>query len=440
MSTIKLSREINLNTDYDVIVAGGGPAGCTAAAAAARDGAKTLLIEGTGSLGGMGTSGLVPAWCPFSDHEQVVYKGLAEKVFNDTKQRMPFLKPDAVDWVPIDPEALKVVYDDLVTENGADVMFMTTLAGVEASADGTRVEYVLLSNKEGLTAYSAKIYIDCTGDADLAVWAGAEYIKGDDETGDLQPSTHCFTLSNVNEEAYSKAPNLHPGNKNSPIYAIAASDKYPLIQDVHACNNKVGPGTVGFNSGHVFDIDNTDPKSVSAGLMYGRKQAAQFRDALKEYMPESFGNAHLVATGSLLGIRESRRIIGDYCLTVDDFIAKQTFEDEICRNSYYIDVHRSPKAVSNGKIREHSYKKGESHGIPYRCLLPKGLSNVLVAGRSISTDRLVQGSTRVMPVCLSMGEAAGCAAALAVSTAVDTRGIDVTQLREKLRGYGVYIK
>jgi len=436
-------RELPLDDSWDVIVVGGGPAGCTAATAAARDGAKTLLVEATCTLGGMGTMGLVPAWCPFSDHEKIVYRGLAQRVLEATRSAMPHLSEKNVDWVPIDPERLKRVYDDMVTESGASILFGTMLAAVETK-DG-HTDTLIVTNKSGLTALRAKVYVDCTGDADLAAWAGAETVKGDDH-GDLQPATHCFILANVDTYAYTTTSCLHRLKPGSPAVDIARDEKYPLIRDTHICNSLIGPGTVGFNAGHLWQVDNTDPVSVSKAMVDGRRQAAQFRDAFAEYDPRAFGDAFLVATAPLMGIRETRRIVGEYVLTIDDYLARRTFPDEICRNSYHVDVHHSANEIEknirgevHGMGRYEHYGPGESHGIPYRCLVPKGLSNVLVAGRSISTDRDTQGSTRVMPVCLAMGEAAGAAAAMSVETKGDVRSVDVETLRARLRDAGAYL-
>ena len=167
--------------------------------------------------------------------------------------------------------------------------------------------------------------------------------------------------------------------------------------------------------------------------------AVQFRDALAEYSPKAFGNAWLAQTAPLLGIRETRRIVGDYVLTREDYLARASFDDEICRNNYYLDVHVAPGNPKKS-VQSCRYGKGESHGIPYRCLLPKTLRNVLVAGRCISTERDVQGSTRVMPVCLAMGEAAGTAAALAASRSGDVRAdVDTALLRQTLRENGAYL-
>lgn len=440
-----LSLNIPLDDSYDVIVVGGGPAGCTAATAAARAGAKTLLIESSGCLGGSGTSALVPAWCPFSDKEKMVYRGLAEKVFTLAKQGMAHVKAEAMDWVPIDAERLKRVYDDLVLGAGAGVLFHTMLSAVETDASGW-VDTIVTTNKAGLRAWKAAVYVDCTGDADLTAWAGGAFHKGDASGQRLMPATHCFTLSNVDEELYRTGPMLSAGNPNSPIFAILNSGKYPLIPDAHCCNNLVGPGAVGFNAGHLFDVDNTDPKSVSDALVLGRKMAAQFRDALAEHHP-AFAKAFLVATGAQVGIRETRRIIGDYTLTLEDYMQRRSFPDEICRNSYFIDVHwakdeiaKDPDQHAKWDQSNIRYNPGESHGIPYRCLLPKALKNVLVAGRSISAEQVVQGSIRVMPVCLAMGEAAGMAAAMAANrSGSNVHNVDPQALRQQLRDAGAYL-
>jgi hypothetical protein len=174
--------------------------------------------------------------------------------------------------------------------------------------------------------------------------------------------------------------------------------------------------------------------------------AQQYRDALAEFLPAAFGNAFLVTSGSLMGVRETRRVMGDYVLTLDDYVKRRSFEDEVCRNSYFIDVHwaaeeaaTDPKRYADWDRKSLHYQAGESHGIPYRCLTPKGLTNVLTAGRAISCEKIVQGSVRVMPVCLAMGEAAGVAAALtAKAVKPDVHAIDTATLRRTLRQRGAY--
>lgn len=450
MYTMK-QREIPLCSDYDVIVVGGGPAGCTAAASAARAGAKVLLIESSCSLGGMGTSGLVPCWCPFSDKEKIIYRGLAETVFERSKALSLHVGKEDLDWVPLDPEGLKRIYDGLMEEFGVTVLFGTSLCDVDAEA-GT-VKAIVVSNKSGLTAYSAKVYVDGTGDGDLAVWAGADYEFGEDG-GEPMPSTLCFILTNVDIYAYLYGPNygkaqgsMHPNNPNSFAHKLPNDPRFPDIVDTHLCSNIIGPGAIGFNAGHVFGVDSTDPQSVSRAMVKGRQLAKQYRDALAAYFPEAFGNAYLAATAPVMGIRESRRIVGDYMLTVDDYLSKATFEDEICRNSYYLDIHYTKEELAQkaaGQLDDSKrcarYGPGESHGIPYRCLLPRGVKNVIIAGRSISCDKRIQGSIRVMPVCLAMGEAAGMAAAFAAQSDCDVHSVDTDKLRASLREVGAYFQ
>lgn len=435
-----VEQRIPLSDFWDVLVVGGGPAGCAAAASAAQAGAKTLLLDSSGALGGMGTGGLVPTWCPFSDGEKIIYRGIAQKVFEACKAGMPHVDPKAMDWVPIDPERLKRVYDDLVLESGAKVLFHTFACGVNTDGKGN-ITSVVAGNKSGLTAYRAKVYVDCTGDADLAAWAGAEFLKGDDVSGELQKSTLCFILTNVDEYAYRHGPELHTGNPKSPIYEILKSGEYPEIADAHLCHSLIGPGTVGFNAGHLAGVDATDPVSVSEAMAKGRKIAAAFRKALAEFHPEAFSNAFLVETGALMGIRESRRVMGDYVLDIEDYLEKRSFEDEICRCSYYIDVHGTVGRGNESPAKKYPrYGKGESFGIPYRCLVPRKLKNVLVAGRSISSTRPVQGSVRVMPVCLATGQAAGEAAALgAWADKPDLHGVDVKLLQAKLKENGAFL-
>ena len=423
-------RNMKVDDRWDVIVVGGGPGGCTAAVAAAREGGKTLLIEAMGQLGGMGTLGLVPAWCPFSDGEKIIYRGLAEKIFNASKKGVPHERADRLDWVHINPEHLLTVYDDLVTDAGVKLLFFSRLAAVEM-ADNATVDALVIANKEGLTAFKAKVYVDATGDGDLAAWAGAPFKRGD-EQGVVQSSTMCFSFANVDTYNYLNGPRLHNGNPNSPVHAAVDSGKYPLI-DRHFCNNLVGPGVVQFNAGHLRNVDSTDPWALSEAMITGRKIAAQYLQAMQDYQPQTVGGSFLARTGALLGVRDSRRITGDYIFTMDDWMQRRTFDDEIGRNSYYIDVHK------HRDDEPPRYGRGESHGIPYRCLTPRGLKNVLTAGRCISTDEEAFGSLRVMPPCLVTGEAAGMAAVHAIRQSKnDVHAVDVQFLRKRLKEEGQY--
>ncbi|WP_293739968.1 FAD-dependent oxidoreductase [uncultured Parabacteroides sp.] len=428
--TLKLP-EIKVDDQWDVIIVGGGPAGCTAAIAAAREGAKTLLIEAMGQLGGMGTAGMVPAWCPFSDGEKIIYKGLAEKIFRESKKGVPHEPENKLDWVSINPEYLISIYDRIVTESGAKVLFFSRLAAVEMSSDDT-IDAIIVSNKAGLVAFKGKVYIDATGDGDLAAWSGASFKRGYDEKGSVQMSSLCFSFANIDSYDYINGPTLYVWkDESTPLYKAVRSEKYPLV-DTHFCNNLVGPDVIQCNAGHMT-VDTTDPWAISDAMILGRQKAVQYLEAMKDVRPSTFSNAFVVKTASLLGVRDSRRIEGDYIFTVEDWRQRKSFEDEIGRNCYYIDVH-------SGKHKPEHYKKGESHGIPYRCLTPKGIKNLLTAGRCISTDEQAFGSIRVMPCCLVTGEAAGMAAVHAIEqTRNDVHKIDISYLRKRLKEEGQLI-
>lgn len=460
MNTRSYNAEIAFSSDWDVIVVGGGPAGCTASAAAAREGAKVLLLERTGALGGMGTQGLVPSWCPLSDGKRMIYRGLALEVFENSlvlpaspdglvngiepdsekmyeQLFMPFNIPGVRDGIPIDCERLKRAYDNLIESFGVEVLFHSFVCDVEKKSD-TELDAIIVANKRGLTAYQAKFFVDATGDGDIAAWSGADFEVGAENTRDIQPATFCFQLANVDSFYYRTlwrncTYGWHPMSVNKDL---VEDPEFPNIRDNHLCNNFQGPGVIGYNAGHLH-ADPLSPESLSRCMIAGRKLAYDFRTALAKHSPETFSSSLLVKTAELPGIRESRRIRGDYILTWRDYAERRTFEDEIGRNCYCIDIHGSNPEVE--KIKEQCcYEKGESHGIPYRSLVPEKLDNLLVAGRCISVDRIVHGSTRIMPTCLVTGEAAGSAAALAVHSGRNAHNINVAELRKNLKQHGAF--
>lgn len=337
---------------------------------------------------------------------------------------------------------MKVIYDDLCAEFGVKVMFATVLCDAEAEDD--KIHTLIAVNKGGLSAWRAKVFVDCTGDGDLSAYAGAQIRRGmDTDASVLQPATHCFALGGVHEDVYLHGIDMSNPNADAPIHKMVASPEYPDITDTHFNDNKIADGAVGFNVGHLDGVDGTNPEDLSAAYVLGRKKAHELLRGLKEFYPEAFGDAYMLETAPLMGIRESRRVVCDYTLTLQDYLARRTFPDEISRNSYYIDVHLTPQDRERlAGIPEEQltarYGKGESHGIPYRCLTPIGLCNLLVAGRIISCDRDVLGSVRVMPNCFTTGEAAGLAATIAAKENISVHDVDVDDLRDRLRAYGAY--
>ncbi|OGV67141.1 MAG: hypothetical protein A3K19_10690 [Lentisphaerae bacterium RIFOXYB12_FULL_65_16] len=431
---ITLKRSIPVRYDVDVLVVGGGPAGSAAAVAAARQGRSVYLAEGHTCLGGMGTAAMVPLFMMFSDGVNFLADGIGREILDKLRA--------AGGTVPreghgIRAEILKRVYDDLLRDAGVNFTFQTNL--IDVQRDGDRVTHAVFAAKSGLFAVRAKFFIDGTGDGDLCAWAGAPFEKGDAE-GNLMPGTLCSIWANVDWDAFRQSKtNVHERLLD------AFRDGVFSVQDRHLPGMwPVGPNLAGGNIGHTFGVDGTDERSVSKALVDGRRMLLEYERFYKQYIP-GYANMDLVATGSLLGLRETRRITGDYELNLADFKARAAFPDEIGRYCYPVDIHASkPDPVAYAKfeqefLRDYRYGKGESYGIPYRTLTPKGLANVLVTGRCISCDRYIQGSVRVMPGCYITGQAAGVAAALALERGADTRGVAIPELQARLKKLGAFL-
>ena len=429
-----------LNEEYDVIVCGGGPAGCAAAVSAAREGAKTLLLESSGMLGGMATQGLVNAFTNIFDGIHCVHGGIAERLIR-TNTPMGDLPPTHKGLITIDHEKLKVQYDQLVTASGAQVLLHSFVFGVEMK-DDRNIDVVLVANKAGVSAYRAKVFVDCTGDADLYAWAGMEYLKGDD-LGRTQAGTMCFMVGGIDDEGFATMDDPYWDGQGKKRYALLhkmiADGKYDIPDD-HYVPKRVAKNTYTFNAGHVFGVDATDPKSKSWACMEGRRLAWELKNAYTEYAP-CWKDSVMLQTGSTIGLRESRRIVGDYTFTMEDYINRQSFPDEILRGIYPIDVHEEVPGMTRNTLLEYErYGPGESYGLPYRCLCPRDLDNVLVAGRSISSDRIANGSLRIMPCCLNAGEAAGMAAKFACEMEdINIHKVDTQHLRKRLIEEGAYL-
>lgn len=425
----------NLEVRYhaDVMVIGGGPAGVTAAVAAARHGKKVLLVEATGALGGLGTTGMVPAFATFSDGVNLLCGGIGMEIRKQVSKQFP---PETY-WTPIEAEELKRTYDAIVQEAGVQVLFFTTLADVIVS--GRRVECAVLTSKRGLCAATADVFIDCSGDGMLAALAGGEFELGD-ENGAVMPPTVCSLWAGVDRKAYkgvSVAEQLEP----------AIADGVFTFADRHLTGLYPKDGKAyGGNIGHIFDTDCLDEASMTHAMMWGRKSMEEYLKFYREYVP-GCDRIELVATAPLLGVRETRRIRCDYMLGVQDFLERAEFDDEIGRYCYPVDIHVMNTDEEEYKrfLEEYNkslhYEKGESYGIPYRSLIPVSFDNVLTAGRCMGTDRQMEASIRVMPGCYITGQAAGTAAAMAVSKADgDVRRVNVKELQKALACDGAYLR
>lgn len=422
-----------LETRYkaDICVVGGGPAGVAAATAAARHGARVFIIESQGFFGGAATAALVPAFMPFTNGVDFLAGGIGREIYDICVK-----EPEALcgRTLGILPEGLKKVYDDMVINAGVEYLFFCNMVDVITS--NGKIDAVVVAAKSGMYAISADIFIDATGDGDLCAWAGAPYQLGD-EKGVTMPSTLCSLWVDIDWKNIGFAQNKELEH--------AFADKLFTQEDRHLPGIfKTGPTTGGGNIGHAFGVDGTNETDLTRGMVEGRKMLNEYKRYYQTYLGEGFKHAEPVITGSQLGVRETRRIQGDYQLTVEDFNNRACFNDEIGRFSYPIDDHISAptKEAYEAFNKEHTsmrYRDGESYGIPYRTLIPQKLENTFVVGRCISTDKKMQSSIRVMPACYITGQAAGVAAALCVQDKCTTREIQTQKLQKKLVEMGAFI-
>lgn len=429
---MEYSRKLTQKYKTDVFIAGGGAAGVAAAVACARQGKNVFLAESTGCFGGLGTSGMVPAFAPFDDRVNVLADGIGFEIRKNVSKNVPL---DTY-WTTIDTEELKREYDRLVSEAGVKFTFFTTLYDV--ITEGDKIQSVILGSKSGLFSVKAKIYIDCTGDGDLCYFGGGEYEMGD-ENGEVMPQTLCSLWIDIDRNKVKYAPN-HFVEQAYEEGVLSNVDRH-IPGFFYQENNKnfIGRG----NIGHTFGVNPVDETSLTGAMIKGRNMMLEYDKYFKTYF-EGYENMKLVSTASILGVRESRRIKCDYTLNVNDFINRSVFEDEIGRYCYPVDIH--VKSTNKDEYerfeKEYAqnlrYKAGESYGIPFRSLIPVSFSNALVAGRCMGTDTKMQASIRVMPGCFITGQAAGVGAALACETG-DTRSIDIKKLQENLKKLGAYL-
>ena len=436
MKNINYGKEIPVRYQVDLCVAGGGPAGMTAAIAAARQGLSVYMAESHGFFGGAATAAMVPAFMPFSNGVDFLAAGLGKEIYDRCVEAGFYTYSSGGGTLGIIVEPYKLICDEMVqAEKNIQFSFFTTLIDVVVK-DG-KVEQCIFTSKSGLFAVEAKMYVDGTGDGDLCAWAGAKYeLGGPDDP--LMPSTLCSLWSEVDwdNKDFSDAELLEE--------AIADGVFRQVDRHLPGMFRTGQRGIGGGNISHSFNIDATDEVSLTEGMLVGRRVMPDYVKYYNEYLKRGYETSQVVMTAPYLGVRESRRIMGDYVLTGDDFYKRARFEDEIGVFSYPLDIHPTsadPERVARFR-KEHGqqrYEEGEFYGIPYRILLPLGLDNVYIAGRSVSCDRLMQSSIRVMPGCFIMGQAAGVGAALAVKGNKTSRQVDVSELRRILKEMGAFL-
>ena len=435
---VEYLRSLPVKIETDVMVCGGGSAGVAAAVAARAAGARVFLAEGFTCFGGMGTAARVPVFMQFGDGVRDLAQGFG------TRFRERLKKTGAMTGIhgAFDFEAVKREYDAVVAESGADFLFCTRI--IDVIKDGDRVAYAVCASQSGVWAVKAKVYVDATGNGDVAVQAGVPFEKGD-ASGHMMPASLLSAWRGIDWERWNME---HPKAAQSFGAKLpeAIADGVFKEPDRHMTGIYRFPDGYGTaNIGHVFNLDGTDERSLTKGYVRGRESMKEYERYFREYLKCGMENIRLTETAAMMGVRETRRIAGDYVMTVDDYMRRAVFPDEIGRYAYPIDIHpSSADAAAYAKHREefdrlYKYRRGESYGIPYRIMCAKGVKNLLVAGRCVSTDQKVQASIRVMPACFITGQAAGMAAAMAADGRGDVHGVDVKSLQRKLKDFGAYL-
>ena len=438
---IEPAREIELAAETEILIIGGGPAGIAAATAAARCGARTMLLEKYGFLGGMGTAAMVTNFCglhaSINGSVQQIVRGVADDILERLDNLDGLREPHPVKAKggghdvaaqAYDTSAYKMATDDLLLSAGVDIRFHTF--AVDVLMDGARIDAVLVETKSGRKAIKAEVFIDCSGDGDLAYWSGADCVKGDDNGFMAYPTT-MFRVANVDDD---KVHNEGKPNLSALIEAAAKDYNLPRKTGVLGSQPHAGEWRVNLTqiSRDGDPIDGSDWNDLGFAETEGRRQSQEYFRFLKDCVP-GFENSYLLETAPQVGIRETRRIIGEHILSEDDILSCRDFEDSIGCNGWPLEQHLKGSA-------KWTFLGGRGyHQIPFGTTLPKGVDNLLVAGRCASTTPEGQASLRVSGPCFAMGQAVGTAAELARRSGVTPKEIDVKALQHQLVSDGAFI-
>jgi glycine/D-amino acid oxidase-like deaminating enzyme len=418
---------------FDVVVVGAGSAGSSAAIAAARLGARTLLVDRLAFMGGTSTAVLDTFYAFYTPGERPrrVVGGLGwEVVGRLTADGVAFERPNtygAGTGVTYDAEALKVLWERLAEDAGVELLLHTWATGVRV--DGGRLAAVRLWNKGGERWVEATAFVDASGDADVSAMAGVPF---DDAaaSGTVQSLSTLFKVANVDVARAAAVPKAELWAR---MREAAASGDYRLPRIEGSWHRTPYPGVVLVHMTRIPNVDATDPGQLTRAEVEGRRQVQEYHRFLRDRVP-GFEAAVIVATSPAIGVRESRRIHGDHRLTREDVLGARRFEDEIALCGAPIEDHHA-----GGDTEWRYVGDGGVYGIPYRCLLPAGVEGLLVAGRCFSATHDAHASARSMATCMAMGQAAGTAAALAAETGTTPRALPAGTIRGRLRADGALL-
>lgn len=445
---------------YDVVIAGGGVSGAVAAIAAGRSGVRTLVLEQNGYLGGSLTACGVGPMMTFHAGEKQIIKGIMQEIVDEMVKRgySPGHVKDTMQYInyltPFHSEGLKIVLDDLLEAAGCEVLLHTFIGKV--NVENKRITSLTICNKDGIQDIGSKVFVDATGDGDVAAWAGASMTKGRETDGAMQPMTMNMKYCNVNVHALKEhitrnakefprlVHNLDLMQETSRLSFAGFAKEFKEarergeldIQREEVLSFETNtPGEFIVNTTRILEHDGTSAISLSDAERIGRKQCGQLDRFLRKYIP-GFQDAVFEFTGPSVGIRGSRQLKGIYTLTGQDVMERREFQSVITHSAYPIDIH-NPKG--EGTASSFISTPGTYYSIPYEVMVCEEITNLLVTGRCVSASFEAQAAIRTTPTVGALGHACGIAAALAAKTDGDTRKVCIQDIQNKLKEQNAYL-
>lgn len=418
------AKELPIAGEYDVIVAGSGPAGTAAAVMAGRMGAKVLIIEWNNAIGGISTSGMMSHWT--GSVTSPMYTEILQRSadMNEGEQKGKIQQF-------INPENLKTVYLDMLKDANVDVLLYTFVCGVVM--EGDHLTGVITESKSGRRVFRSKVVVDGTGDGDVAAFAGVEYHKGRESDGKMQPTTLMFKVAGVDmsravllgsfESTYQ--------TEKGELQALA-KEHIPYPAGHLLAYKSTLPGIVTCNMTNCTDIDGTKAEDLTRAEIVCRSQMPAIVKYLREFVP-GFENCYIISAGSMMGVRETRHFKGVYTLNENDILTAKVFDDWVVRGAHFnFDVHNMTGSGLDATGVQKHWTQPKGYTIPYGCLVPEKINGLLLSGRNISGTHIAHSNYRVMPICVGIGAAAGVAAATAIKKGVQVRDIKGEELQDRL--------